>query len=119
MLFVPLTSTYDNIMPLIPYKLVSDYGITSSEQCFMYIMASTSYNSMRWYELCARPTCIYGASSLKQSTGRYVVQFEHNIMIPSKLVVAASSPKQSTGRYVVRLGHIIMILSKLVFDITV
>jgi len=38
---------------------VSDYCLTSNEQCFSYIMARTSYILMRWWwwsPPCSRPT---------------------------------------------------------------
>jgi hypothetical protein len=46
--------------------------LTPTQQFFNYIMARTSYFSMRWWwgPLCTRPTCLlvgfYSASSLKQ-----------------------------------------------------
>jgi len=57
---------------------VSEYRLTLNEQSFNFIMARTSYISMRWWcsPLCTRPTRFvgfYNANSLKQqSAGRQV-----------------------------------------------
>jgi len=41
---------------------VSDYSLAPCELCFRYIIARTSYISMRWWwcSLYSRPTCLVG-----------------------------------------------------------
>jgi len=53
---------------------VSDCCLALTQQCFSYIMARTSYFSMRWWWglLCSRRTSfvgLYSASTLKQQSG--------------------------------------------------
>ena len=74
--------------------------LTTSVQFFSYIVAGTSYISMRWWwwcPLCTRPTRLVGfycASSLKQhSAGRHVASLWHIIMIPKPTSLCSVSLK--------------------------
>jgi hypothetical protein len=71
---------------------VSDCCLTPTQQFFNYVMARTSWFSMRWIwgPLCNRLTCLVGFLLKQQSAGRHVAPHGHIILIPSQPVFARS-----------------------------
>jgi hypothetical protein len=77
---------------------VSDCCLTPTQQFFSYIMARTSYFSMRWWSgsLCTRPTCLVGffivLAHWNNSPEREMVPHSgtHYPQIPSQPVFALS-----------------------------